>query len=87
MKGGFLGRLGNGILWALSENLQIKRAGLMESNKGGVVVGVLGKGMYLLAASQKTRKINMFEGTGIVAGHVQFPLSSGIFHLACLGLS
>lgn len=64
MKGGFLGRLGNGILWALSENLQIKRAGLMESNGGvgGEVVGVLGKGMYLLAASQKTSKINMFEG-------------------------
>lgn len=46
MKGGFLGRLGNGILWALSENLQIKRAGLMESNGGGggEVVGVLGNG-------------------------------------------
>lgn len=45
MKGGFLGRLGNGILWALSENLQIKRAGLMESNGGGrEVVGVLGRG-------------------------------------------
>lgn len=38
MKGGFLGRLGNGILWALSENLQIKRAGLMESNGGRELV-------------------------------------------------
>lgn len=28
----------------------------------GGVVRVLGKGMYLLAASQKTRKINTFEG-------------------------
>lgn len=38
MKGGFLGRLGNGILWALSENLQIKRAELMESNGGRELV-------------------------------------------------
>lgn len=38
MKGGFLGRLGNGILWALSENLQIKRTGLMESNGGRELV-------------------------------------------------
>lgn len=62
MKGGFLGRLGNGILWALSENLQIKRAGLMESNGGGErgCWGV-GKEMFPLAVSQKTCKINMFE--------------------------
>lgn len=38
MKGGFLGRLGNGILWALSGNLQIKRAELMESNGGRELV-------------------------------------------------
>lgn len=44
MKGGFLGRLGNGILWALSENLQIKRAGLMESNGGGGGCWGVGKG-------------------------------------------
>lgn len=57
MKGGFLGRLGNGILWALSENLQIKRAGLMESNGGGrEVVGVLGRGcIYSLRPKRHAR--------------------------------
>lgn len=59
MKGGFLGRLGNGILWALSGNLQIKRAGLMESN-GGRECWDVGKRLRLLAASQKTSKISLF---------------------------
>lgn len=59
IKGGFLGRLGNGILWALSENLQIKRAGLMESN-GGRERWDVGKRLRLLAASQKTSKISLF---------------------------
>lgn len=59
MKGGFLGRLGNGILRALSENLQIKRAGLMESS-GGRERWDVGKRLRLLAASQKASKISLF---------------------------
>lgn len=48
MKGGFLGRLGNGILKALSENLQIKRAGWMESTGGREFFGVEERGEKLL---------------------------------------